>query len=133
MQLNLTAVIRNCFKITSVNNISGNIWEQRMQALSKKQQPVTHDASAQVSCVCVPDTQFTPLISINRSDEDVWEGEEEEEKKRQMKGRCFTIDGSLPVAKTESKFKCCLDWRVDKNSLLSEHRLLYQAEEKCRK
>lgn len=46
------------------------------------------------SAVCLPDAQFTPLIPINRSDEDVREGEEEEEKKRQMKGRCFTIDGS---------------------------------------
>lgn len=48
-----------------------------------------------------------------------------------MRGECFTLDGSLSVPETESGIKCCLDWRVDKNSLLSEHRLLYQVEGKC--
>lgn len=56
-------------------------------------------------------------------------GDEEEDKKRGMRedgGRCFTLDGSLSVTATESGFKCCLDWWVDKNSLLSRNRPLYQ-------
>lgn len=43
-----------------------------------------------------------------------------------MRGGCFTLDGSLSIPATKSGIKCCLDWRVDKNSSLSEHRRLYQ-------
>lgn len=59
-------------------------------------------------------------------------GDEEEDKKRGMRedgGRCFTLDGSLSVTATESGFKWCLDWWVDKNSLLSRNRPLYQTKD----
>lgn len=84
-------------------------------------------------------TIYTPRTDkqIRLRDSGRWEGvrckcgeKEEERKKRGMRGRCFTLDGSLSVPATESGIKCCLDWSVDKNSSLSEHRL-YQVGEKC--
>lgn len=42
------------------------------------------------------------------------------EGEREERG-CFTLDGSPPsVPETQSGIKCCLDWRVDKNSSLSD-------------
>lgn len=61
-----------------------------------------------------------------------WRGEEEEKKKRGMREdeKEMFYPRWLSIC-PESGIKCCLDWRVDKNSSLSEHRLLYQVEEKC--
>lgn len=94
-----------------------------MRALSKENTTCNSKIHLHKSTVCVlRSTIYTPRTDkhIRREDSGGGGGWGVNEGKKRKRGRCFTLDGSLSVPVTESGIKCCLDWRVDKNSLLSE-------------